>query len=118
MGGVPRNPAPGNHFLAWIVKPSGCHCTDAFGGKTYRGVPTPHRSTSPFSEGRPVLRPTGHGAGGRAPDSGSGLGPGDRGLGFLGWGRSPKGGGLYYENGIVICITPPMFGTIKVCCRL
>ena len=32
MGGAPRNPAPRNHFLVWIVKPSGCHCTDAFGG--------------------------------------------------------------------------------------
>ena len=30
MGGAPRNLAPGNHFLVWIVKPSGCHCTDAF----------------------------------------------------------------------------------------
>ena len=28
MGGAPRNPAPRNHFSAWIVKPSGCHCTD------------------------------------------------------------------------------------------
>ena len=28
-GGAPRNPAPRNHFLAWIVKSSGCHCTDA-----------------------------------------------------------------------------------------
>ena len=34
MGGAPRNPAPRNHFLVWIVKPSGCHCTDAFGEKT------------------------------------------------------------------------------------
>ena len=35
MAGAPRNLAPGNHFLVWmwIVKPSGCHCTDAFGGK-------------------------------------------------------------------------------------
>ena len=33
MGGAPRNPAPRKHFLAWIVKSSGCHCTDAFGGK-------------------------------------------------------------------------------------
>ena len=33
MGGAPRNPAPGNHFLARIVKSSGCHCADAFGGK-------------------------------------------------------------------------------------
>ena len=32
MGGAPRNPAPRNHLLVWIVKPSGCHCTDAFGG--------------------------------------------------------------------------------------
>ena len=28
MGGAPRNPAPRSHFLVWIVKPSGCHCTD------------------------------------------------------------------------------------------
>ena len=33
MGGAPRNPAPRNHLLVWIVKPSGCHCTDAFDGK-------------------------------------------------------------------------------------
>ena len=33
VGGAPRNPAPRNHFLVWIVKPSGCHCTDAFGEK-------------------------------------------------------------------------------------
>ena len=49
MGGAPRNPAPGNHLLVWIVKPSGCHCPDAFGGTTYRRMPTPLRSTSPFS---------------------------------------------------------------------
>ena len=34
MGGAPRNPALRNHLLAWIVKPSGCHCKDALGGKT------------------------------------------------------------------------------------
>ena len=34
LGGAPRNPAPRNRFLAWIVKPSGCHCTGAFGGAT------------------------------------------------------------------------------------
>ena len=28
MGGAPRNPAPRNHLSVWIVKPSGCHCTD------------------------------------------------------------------------------------------
>ena len=28
MGGAPRNPAPRNHLLVRIVKPSGCHCTD------------------------------------------------------------------------------------------
>ena len=28
MGGAPRNPAPKNHLLVSIVKPSGCHCTD------------------------------------------------------------------------------------------
>ena len=32
MGGAPRNPAPRNHFLVRIVKPSGCQCTDASGG--------------------------------------------------------------------------------------
>ena len=50
MGGAPRNPAPRNHFLVWIVKPSGCHCTEALGGKKYRRVPTPLRSTYPFSD--------------------------------------------------------------------
>ena len=49
-GGAPRNLAPRTHFLVWIVKPSGCHCTDALGGKEYRRVPTPLRSTSPFSD--------------------------------------------------------------------
>ena len=52
MGGASRNPAPRNHFLVWIVQPSGCLCTDAFGGKKYRRVPTHLRSTSPFSEAR------------------------------------------------------------------
>ena len=33
MGGVPRNPASRNHFLVRIFKPSGCHCTDASGGR-------------------------------------------------------------------------------------
>ena len=32
MGGAPRNLAPRNHILVRIVKPSGCHRTDAFGG--------------------------------------------------------------------------------------
>ena len=51
MGGAPSNPAPRNHFLVRIVKPSGCHCTAAFGWeKAYRRVPTPLRSTSPFSD--------------------------------------------------------------------
>ena len=45
MGGAPRNPAPRNHFLVQIVKPSGCHCTDALGGEKYGRVPTPLRST-------------------------------------------------------------------------
>ena len=49
MGGAPRNPAPRNHFLLGIAKPSGCHCTDALGGNKYRRVHTPLRSTSPFS---------------------------------------------------------------------
>ena len=50
MGGAPRNPAPGNHFLAWIVKLSGCHRTGAFGEHKYRRVPTPLRSNFPFSD--------------------------------------------------------------------
>ena len=50
MGGAPRNPPFRNHLLVWIVKPPGCHCTYAFGGKLYRRSPTPLRSTSPFSE--------------------------------------------------------------------
>ena len=50
IGGAPRNPAPRNHCLVWIVKPSGCHRTDAFGGNDYRRVPTPLRSTSPVSD--------------------------------------------------------------------
>ena len=76
MGGAPRHPAPRNHSLVRIVRPSGWRCTDAFGGKknyiyvyiyvyihtyvytyiyiyiyNYRGVPTSLRSTSllPFS---------------------------------------------------------------------
>ena len=28
IGAAPRNPAPRIHFFVWIVKPSGCHCTD------------------------------------------------------------------------------------------
>ena len=43
VGGAPMIQAPRNHFLVWIVKPSGRHCTDALGGKTYRRVPTPLR---------------------------------------------------------------------------
>ena len=31
MVGAPRNPAPRNHLQ--IVKPSGCHCTEASGGE-------------------------------------------------------------------------------------
>ena len=58
MGGAPRNPAPRNHVLARIVEPSGCHCTDAHMKSTVftedqqkcRIVPTPLRSTSPFSD--------------------------------------------------------------------
>ena len=33
MGGATRNLAPRNHLFVWTVKSSGCHCTDAFGGK-------------------------------------------------------------------------------------
>ena len=50
MGGIPGNPAPRNHFLVRIVKPSSCHSTDAFGGNKYRRVTTPLRSTSPVSD--------------------------------------------------------------------
>ena len=50
LGGASRNPAPRNHFLVRIVKPSGSHCTDAYGGNKYPIVPTPLRSTSPFSD--------------------------------------------------------------------
>ena len=35
MGDAPRSPAPRSHFLARSVKPSGFHCTDAFGGTSY-----------------------------------------------------------------------------------
>ena len=47
-GGAPRNPAPRNHLLVWIVKPSGCHRKDALGGKKSRRVPTALGSTSIF----------------------------------------------------------------------
>ena len=50
IGGAPRDPAPRNHFLVRIVRPSGCHCTDALGGTNFRRVPTPLRSISPFSD--------------------------------------------------------------------
>ena len=53
MGGALGNPAPRNHFLAWIVKPSGCHCTD---GHLTSRVPTPLTSTSPFSDQTPNAR--------------------------------------------------------------
>ena len=33
MGGALGNPAPRNHFSVWIVKPPGCHCTDALSGE-------------------------------------------------------------------------------------
>ena len=61
MGGAPRNPAPRNHLLVWIVKSSGCHCTNghltsrAFtedGSKDIVECRPPLRSTSPFSDGR------------------------------------------------------------------
>ena len=35
MGAAPRNQAPRSHFLAWIVEPPGCHCTDALGGEKH-----------------------------------------------------------------------------------
>ena len=57
MRGAPGSPAAGNHFLVWIVKPSGCHCTDGHltsrvlteEQTTYRRVPNPLRSMSPFT---------------------------------------------------------------------
>ena len=39
-------------FRCGLSKESGCHCTDAPGGKTYRRLLTPLRSTSPFSDWR------------------------------------------------------------------
>ena len=33
-GGAPRSADPRSHFLVRIAKSPGCHCTDAFGGKT------------------------------------------------------------------------------------
>ena len=49
MGGAPKNPAPRNHPSVRIVKSPGCRRTDAFGREECRRVPTPLRSTSPFS---------------------------------------------------------------------
>ena len=40
--GAPRNPAPRNHLLAWIVKLSGCHCTDG------------HLTSTVFSENQQI----------------------------------------------------------------
>ena len=54
MGGAPRSPAPRNHLLVRIVKSPSCHCADALGGKECRRVPTPLRSTSPFSDNLPT----------------------------------------------------------------
>ena len=62
MGGVPRNPAPRNHFLAWIVRPSGCHPLHRLALDTqsfHSGLTNivecrpPLRSASPFSDRRP-----------------------------------------------------------------
>ena len=50
MGGAPRNPAPRSHFLVWIVKPSGRHCTE---GHLTSRVFTEDRKIS--SECRPPL---------------------------------------------------------------
>ena len=36
----------------WIVKPSSCHCTDAFGGQIYRRVPTPLGALPPSLQAR------------------------------------------------------------------
>ena len=56
MGGAPRNLPPRKHLSAWIVRPSGCHCTDGHltsilfpEDQTYRKVPTALRSTSTFT---------------------------------------------------------------------
>ena len=48
MGSAPRNPAPRNHFWAWIVRPSGCHCTDAFGGTNISQSADPSWEHLPF----------------------------------------------------------------------
>ena len=52
---VPRNSAPRHHFLVRFAKPPGCHCTDAFRGKTHRRVPTPLRSDSPFPDHQSMM---------------------------------------------------------------
>ena len=54
LGGAPRSPAPRNLFLGWIVKPSGCHCTDAIGGNKNCRVPNHPLEHLPFL--RPRLR--------------------------------------------------------------
>ena len=43
MGGARRNPAPRNHFWVWVVKPSGGHCTNAFGCGTSPFAPSDSR---------------------------------------------------------------------------
>ena len=48
MGVAARNLAPWNHILGWIVKPSGCHCTD--GHLTSRRVFTEDLKSRVFTE--------------------------------------------------------------------
>ena len=43
MGGAPRNLAPKNHLLVWIVKTSACQCTDG------------HLTCRAFSEGQQII---------------------------------------------------------------
>ena len=52
MAGAPRNPAPRNHFLVRIVKSYQAATAEMRLAETdiVRRVPTPLRSTSPFSE--------------------------------------------------------------------
>ena len=54
-GGAPGIRLLGTTLLVWIVKPSGCRCTDASGGENCRRAPTPLRSTSPLSDRPPPI---------------------------------------------------------------
>ena len=50
MGGALRNPAPRNHSSVWMFKPSRLPLHGCIWWNKYRRVPTPLRSTSPFSD--------------------------------------------------------------------